>query len=74
MYITKKDLDAIHAALDFVSSNTGSAEDREYWDTHLTDLNALFRKIRKQYHNQRFRAEVKKNVHKLSKPFLNEKD
>lgn len=52
MYVSRKDLDTISEALDFISTNTDNAEDREYYDDFIGRLCDLKDKMREQAYRQ----------------------
>lgn len=58
MYIKKSEVDALFEAVDFISSNSDGAEDREYYDKLISTLSKLSKKARDQFHKQEARKKT----------------
>lgn len=66
MYANKKEFDALHDAIDFVSTNIDGAEDQEYYQGIVNELTNLFEKIKKDRYNKYFKYYLKKNRNVLN--------
>ena len=65
MYANEKEFDAIHAAIDFITSQADGADDDKYPHDIISGLNSLSDKIKKERQNKHFKYLVKKELVKL---------
>lgn len=60
MYVTKKEFEAIHAAMDMIESNSDGADDYEYYQNIINCLASVFEKAKKDRESKHLNYLVKK--------------
>ncbi len=60
MYLSKKEKDSVHDAIDFISSNIDGAEDQEYYQNILDGLMSITVKYKAERHKRLVNEFVKK--------------
>jgi hypothetical protein len=65
MYANEKEFDAVHAAIDFIESQSDGADDDKYPHDIISGLNSLFDKIKRDREKKHFKYLVKKELVKL---------
>lgn len=65
MYANEKEFEAIHAAIDFIESNSDGADDDKYPHDILDGLRSIRDKVRKDREKKHFKYLVKKELVKL---------
>jgi hypothetical protein len=65
MYVNEKEFDAVHAAIDFITSHSDGADDDKYPHDIIEGLQSLFHKIKNDRERKHFKYLVKKELVKL---------
>ncbi|HRI01828.1 MAG TPA: hypothetical protein PK006_12305 [Saprospiraceae bacterium] len=65
MYANEKEFDAVHAAIDFITSQSDGADDDKYPHDVIEGLRSLFDKIKKDREQKHFKYLVNKELVKL---------
>ncbi len=66
-YISSKEANALHEAIDFISSNSDGADDTEMYETLCGTLRSLWHKAKKDISKREHKILVKKALRILKK-------